>query len=57
MNIINLRPVGWESMTPQQWGTLRELIRLVRETALQRCNVSLFARAHNFLVKTEGYDV
>ena len=44
-------------MTPKQWGVLRALVNLVRENALRCCNVSLFARAHNFLTETEGYDV
>ncbi len=57
MTVINLRPVGWDSMTPRQWGTLRELIRLVRETALRSSNPPLLMRAHRFLTMTAGRDV
>lgn len=57
MNVINLRPVGWSEMTPRQWATVRELIRLVRETALYSGNLSLLMRAQFFLTETAGRDV
>ena len=56
-NVIHLRPVGWNGMTPRQWGTVRELIRLVRKTALRRHDMLLLLQAQHFLAKTEGYDV
>lgn len=57
MTVINLRPVGWDGMTPRQWYTVREMIRLVRETALRASNLSLLMRAQFFLTETEGRDV
>jgi len=57
MTIINLRPVGWNFMTPRQWGTLRKLIRLVLLTASSSGNQRLFQRAQHFLTMTEGRDV
>ena len=57
MTIINLRPVGWNGMTPRQWGTVREMIRLVRETAIRQSNLSLMFRAQFFLTQTARRDV
>lgn len=57
MTILNLRPVGWDGMTPRQWGTLRELIRLVAWTAILRDHPILLFRANTFLAQTEGRDV
>lgn len=57
MTVINLRPVGWDGMTPRQWYILRELIRLVSDTAFQRNDFGLFTRAQNFLRSTGGRDV
>lgn len=57
MTVINLRPAGWDGVTPRQWGAMRELIRLVSETAFQRDNFDLFMRASTFLAQTEGRDV
>lgn len=44
-------------MTPQQWGALRALIRLVHETALRYHDMLLLIQALEFLAMTEGYDV
>lgn len=57
MSVINLRPVGWDEMTPRQWGTLRDLIRLVHANALRFDNIVLLLRAQHFLYQTEGRDV
>ena len=57
MNVINLRPVGWDGVTPRQWGTLRDLIRMVLMVAINRGNQPLFQRAQRFLTMTEGRDV
>ena len=57
MTISNLRPVGWDGMTPRQWGTVRDLIQLVRKTAIRSTNLSLLIRAQHFLKMTKGYDV
>ncbi len=57
MTVINMRPVGWGEMTPRQWGTIREMIQLVRENAVRFSDTSLLMRAEQFLTLTEGRDV
>ena len=57
MTVIQLRPVGWDGMTPRQWGTLRSLIRIVQETAIQIDDPLLLFRATSFLMRTRGRDV
>lgn len=57
MTVIQLRPVGWDGMTPRQWGTLRDLIRLVSEAATRFDDPVLLVRANIFLRRTAGRDV
>ena len=57
MNVINLRPVGWDDMTPRQWGIVREMIRAVAKTAVFCEDTDLLFRAAAFMNATEGYDV
>ena len=57
MNVINLRPVGWDGMTPRQWHVIRSMIREVLVVAINRGNQPLFQRAQHFLTMTEGRDV
>lgn len=57
MTILNLRPVGWDGMTPRQWGTIRELIGRVWDSAWRFGDAALLLRAQSFLDTTEGYDV
>lgn len=57
MTVINLRPVGWNGMTPRQWHTLRQMIYDVRNVAIFRGNQPLFQRALTFLTDTAGRDV
>lgn len=57
MNVIHLRPIGWNETTPRQWGILRDLIREVSKVAVFRCHVNLYVQAEKFLIKTEGRDV
>lgn len=58
MTVINLRPIGWNGMTPEQWRVVRKMIRVVSDIALSgTTNTPLWARAEQFLAKTEGRDV
>ena len=57
MTVLNLRPVGWNGMTPKQWGSLREMIRQVYKCSIISGNLSLMMRAQFFLTETEGRDV
>ncbi len=57
MTVIHMQPVGWNVMTPRQWGNLRELIAQVHDIALARGNPHLWWRANMFLAQTEGRDV
>lgn len=57
MTIINLRPVGWDGMSPRQWRVVREMVQTVRTVAECSLNITLMVRAEMFLISTEGYDV
>ena len=57
MTIPNLRPVGWNGMTPWQWYVLRELVLQVARTAVSLDDPVLMFRANAFLLKTAGRDV
>jgi hypothetical protein len=57
MNVLNLRPVGWDGMTPRQWGALRDLIRQVGKMADYLDDPDLSFRAELFLIRTRGFDV
>ncbi len=57
MVIINMRPVGWGYMTPRQWATIRDMIRLVRDNALRSDDMLLVMRAQLLLSDTEDFDV
>ena len=57
MTIVDLKPVGWNGMTPRQWRTVRNMIREVSSVATMCGNLPLMLRAEAFLIKTEGFDV
>lgn len=56
MTVVYLRPVGWNFLTPRQWGALRGMIISVSNVALRSGDVPLWLRAERFLANTEGRD-
>lgn len=57
MTIIDMRPTGWDEMTPRKWGTIRNMIRLGLDCAIRAGDTLLSLQAQTFLIDTEGFDV
>ncbi len=57
MTVTNLRPVGWDGVTPRQWGTYRAMVGKVYDVAVANSSYGLALRAIVFLDNTEGRDV
>jgi len=57
MTVLNLRPVGWDGMTPKQWGAVRAMVREVLNVATRNLDIDLMTRAIFFLINTAGRDV
>lgn len=57
MTIVNLHPVGWDGMTPRQWSTVRDMVRVIASVARRSDDPVLLFRANALLARTEGRDV